>query len=134
MARPTNVLIVDDEAHVRTFLRLIMRELGVATSWEAADGLEALRLIEAHQPELLLLDINMPVKGGLEVLSEINDKYPEIPVVVVSSQTSSSTVQQSAQLGAIGYIIKHSPKEKVLGALGEVLDSLEGIDEEENDA
>jgi YesN/AraC family two-component response regulator len=134
MGRPTNVLIADDEAHVRTFLRLIMRELGVETAWEARDGMEALQLIEAHNPELVLLDINMPLKGGLEVLSAINDRYPEIPVVVVSAQTATATVQQSAQLGAIGYIIKHSPKEKVMGALGEVLDSLEGLGEEEEGA
>src|SRR6187431_1586201 len=134
MGRPTNVLIVDDEVHVRVFLRLIMRELGIERCWEAGDGVTVMKMVEEHKPELVLLDIAMPVKGGLEVLAELTDSFPDVPVVVVSAQSATGTVQQSAELGAVGYIIKNSPKEQLQTALGEVLDSLEGFGEDRDGA
>jgi two-component system, chemotaxis family, chemotaxis protein CheY len=124
MPRPTNALIVDDEPHVRVFLRLLLQQLGIAAPWEAADGATALKLAIEHRPDLILLDINLPVMGGLEVLAAIKRNDPDVPVVVVTSQSAMKTVQDSARLGAAGYILKHTPKEEAVETLREIIDGL----------
>ncbi len=129
MGRPNNALIVDDEAHVRTFLRLVLRELGIETTWEAHDGAQGLAMVAQHQPELVLLDLNLPVLGGLEVLEQLQQIQPGTPVVVVTSQSAMKSVLETARLGAIGYVLKHGAKDEIVASLGEALDRLE-VEEE----
>jgi len=125
MPRPTNALIVDDESHVRTFVRLLLREVGIEECWEAADGAAALDLVLRHQPQLLLLDVNMPQMNGIELLSRLREAQSDIPVIIVSAQSSLSVVNEAARLGAIGYVLKHSPKAEVVAALRDALSLLE---------
>jgi len=132
MPRPTNALIVDDESHVRTFVRLLLREVGIAECWEAADGGAALDLVARHQPQLLLLDVNMPQMNGIELLSRLREAQSEIPVVIISAQSSISVVNEAARLGAVGYVLKHSPKAEVVAALRDALESLDENGEEGN--
>lgn len=128
MARPTCALIVDDEAHVRLFLRLLLNDLGIATSWQAAEGETALALAAEHQPELVLLDVNMPGLSGLETLARLKTAHPELPVVMVSSENAMTTVREAARLGASGYILKQTAKDEARQALREIIDSLDGED------
>ena len=125
MASPTTALIIDDESHVRTFLRLVLKELGIATTWEAKDGAEGLACIDAQRPELVLLDLHMPVLGGLDTLGEIQGRHPGLPVVVVTSSAAMGNVHEAVRLGAAGYILKQSPRAEVLSSLREILESLE---------
>ena len=125
MARPTNALIVDDEPHVRAFLRLLLRELGIPALWEGADGAAAIELTVRHKPELVLLDINLPIVGGLDALAQLRVLEPDIPVVIVTSQTALGSVQEASRRGAAGYVLKHLPKNDALAALREVIESLE---------
>src|SRR4051812_24909526 len=106
MARPTNALIVDDEPHVRVFLRLLLKELGIPVLWEGADGNAAIELTVRHKPELVLLDINLPILSGLEALAQLRGLEPDIPVVMVTSQTALGSVQTASRLGAAGYVLK----------------------------
>lgn len=129
MSKPTTALIIDDEAHVRAFLRLILAELGIKRTREASNGKEGLALIAEHQPKLVLLDLNLPVLTGLEVLKLLNDAHPEIPVIVVSSQNTASVIVECQKYGAVGYLIKHTPRVELLEAMREVIDGLE-CDEE----
>ena len=131
MPRPTHALIVDDEAHVRVFLRLLLKQLGVTHTWEAADGQAAIDLTVKHKPEVVLLDVNLPVIGGLEALAQIRALEPDIPVIMVTSQTAMSTVQEAARLGAAGYVLKHVPKPEALRSLAEAIDGLEATDEDD---
>ena len=124
MPRPANALIVDDEAHVRVFLRLLLKETGIETVWEAADGTQALAVVDTHQPELVLLDINMPTLNGLDVLQQISAARPNLPVIIVTSQSAMKTVLDTARLGAVAYILKHSPRSEALKILRETLDGL----------
>jgi two-component system chemotaxis response regulator CheY len=122
MPRPANALIVDDESHVRVFLRVLLKQLGIEKVWDAADGTAALAQAAAHQPEVILLDINLPQIGGLEVLAKLKAAHPTIPVVVVSSQSTMKTVMQTRELGAEAYVLKHAAKADVLQMLSDAFD------------
>ena len=124
MAYPKNALIVDDESHVRAFMRLLLREVGIEECWEASDGASALQLAQLNKPELVLLDINLPGLNGLQVLAQMKQFDPNVPVVMVTSQSSLNTVNEAVRLGASGYLLKHSRKEDTLKALKEVIESI----------
>jgi two-component system, chemotaxis family, chemotaxis protein CheY len=124
MPRPTNALIVDDESHVRVFLRVLLKQLGIETVWDAADGTAALAQATAHRPEVILLDINLPQVGGLEVLAKLKAAHPAIPVIVVSSQSTMKTVLQTRELGAEAYVLKHAPKADVIQMLSDAFDAI----------
>jgi DNA-binding NarL/FixJ family response regulator len=130
MPRPNNALIVDDEAHVRVLLRMLLKQLGIETVWEAADGHSALELAGSHKPKVILLDINLPQVGGLEVLAKLKAAYPSIPVIIVSSQSTVRTVQQAQSLGAEAYVLKHAPKAEVLQMISDAFDSIASEGEE----
>ena len=131
MSRPTTALIVDDEPHARTYVRLLLKELGVTTFWEAGDGAQALALFSQHQPEVVLLDVNLRMMNGLQVLQQIKTKNPDVPVIMLSSESALKTVHEAIRLGALAYVLKHSPKEAALASLTDAFDSLE--DEAEAD-
>jgi len=124
MPRPTNALIVDDEAHVRVLIRVLLKQLGIETVWEAPDGAAALEKAEAHKPDVVLLDINLPQVGGLEVLAKLKAAHPKIPVIIVSSQSTMKTVIQTRELGAEAYVLKHAPKSEVLQMLSDAFDNI----------
>ena len=124
MSRPTNALIVDDEPHVRAFLRLLLKELGITTCWEAPDGAQALEMVAQHKPELVLLDVNLPVMGGLQMLAKLQVIAPDIPVIMMSSEIALKTVREAARLGACAYVLKHNPKAETSKALREAIDLL----------
>ena len=131
MPRPVTALIVDDEPHVRVLERVMLKQLGVTTIWEAADSTAAMELAAAHTPEVILLDINLPQVGGLQVLSQLKKAHPQIPVIIVSSQSTLKTVLQSKELGAIAYVLKHAPKPEVLQMISEAFDLIAGMPKRE---
>lgn len=124
MPRPANALIVDDEPHVRMLLKVLLKQLGVETVWDAGDGAAALEQAAAHKPDVVLLDINLPHVGGLEVLAKLKAAHPKVPVIVVSSQSTMKTVIQARELGAEAYVLKHAPKAEVLQMLSDAFDSI----------
>jgi YesN/AraC family two-component response regulator len=134
MVRLTHALIVDDEAHVRTYLKLILRDLGFTECREAAEATTALAMVQAQPPELILLDVNMPGANGLELLHELSEFFPDVPVVIVTSQTLVGTVQKAAELGAAGYLAKFSPKEDIIRSLSDIIAALGDDPEETSDA
>ena len=121
-------LIVDDEPHVRAYLRLVLVSLGVTTAWEAENGAQALELYRLHQPSVMLLDINMPVMSGDKVMQELAQIDPEAAVIMVTAENELETVKRYIRLGAMGYVLKFLPREKITIALTDMLRCL--IDEE----
>ena len=131
MPRPVNALIVDDEPHVRVLIKALLKQLGITMVWEAGDGTAALEMAKANKPNVILLDINLPQMGGLQVLGKLKEALPEIPVVIVSSQSTMKTVMQTRELGAVAYVLKHAPKSEVLQMLSDAFDSLAEEPEDE---
>jgi DNA-binding NarL/FixJ family response regulator len=124
MPRPVNALIIDDEPHVRVLIKILLKQLGIETVWEAGDGTTAVELATAHRPDVILLDINLPQIGGLEVLARLKAAHPKIPVIIVSSQSTMKTVIQTRELGAEAYVLKHAPKSEVLQMLSDAFDNI----------
>ena len=118
-------LIIDDEPHVRAFLRTALGSLGVREVSEAGDGAEGIELFSQLQPSLVLLDINMPVMTGEIAIQHILADDPETVVVMITSESRHETVRKFLDLGASGYVLKHRPADGVRAALNELLDRFE---------
>jgi DNA-binding NarL/FixJ family response regulator len=102
------VLIVDDSEDLRYLLRFTLdREDGFTVVAEAEDGLEAVAAAATYQPDVVLLDISMPVMDGLQALPQIREKCPNTMVVMLSAfEVASSAAVTARALGAHGYIEK----------------------------
>ena len=81
MSRPKTALIVDDEAHLRVYIKLILKQLGFIEFYEAKNGQEAIEMYERWAPDITMMDVNMPVKEGMEALEEIMQIDSEAVVV-----------------------------------------------------
>jgi two-component system chemotaxis response regulator CheY len=120
-----DVLVVDDSAAIRKILQRVLRQTGMAikTIHEAGDGQEALEILKAHSPALVLTDINMPKMDGLQFLAAVkaSDRWRDIPVVMITTEGGEAKVGEAVKLGATGYVRKpftaDQIKEKLAGIL-----------------
>jgi YesN/AraC family two-component response regulator len=115
------ILIADDEAHVRKFIGLIAKQLGTPQIFEAKDGREAVEVYQREKPDLVLLDVNMPVQNGLEALKQITAADPDAIVVMLTSLANRETVEEALQSGAANYLRKDTPKDELLAAFRETI-------------
>jgi two-component system chemotaxis response regulator CheY len=111
------VMIIDDAVFMRNILRAILKEKGYSVIAEAASGIEAMRTLHDHHPDIILLDIILPDSNGLELLESIIKVRPLSKVVVCSSISRESTVSKALQCGAKAFIPKPFTPEKVIDAL-----------------
>jgi NarL family two-component system response regulator LiaR len=121
MAEAIRVLIADDHAVVREGLRtLIGTEPGMEVVGEAADGVEAVSMARAHQPDVILLDMVMPHKDGLQAIREIKDGNPEARILVLTSFSDDDKVFPAIKSGALGYLLKNASPRTLLSAIRDV--------------
>jgi two-component system chemotaxis response regulator CheY len=118
-----SVLLVDDEAHIRKFISLLLRHLGVARIFEAPNGNAALELYKKESPDLIMLDVNMPIMDGIETLRALKAINPDCVVVMLTSLANRQTIDAAAALGAANYIRKDAPPEEIGRALSETIDA-----------
>lgn len=111
--RPIRVLLVDDHGLVRAGFRALLDGLaGVQVIGEAENGRDALRLMQAHRPDVVLMDISMPGLNGLEATARAAKQFPSVRVIVLSMHANEEYVLRALQCGAAGYLLKHaSPAE-----------------------
>ncbi len=103
--RRLKVLIADDQPGVRYLLDIVVRECGHET-YLAQNGLEAVEKARAKKPDLIFMDVRMPLNGGLEALGEIKRTNPEIEVVIMTAYGSEQTITDALEKGAWCYIAK----------------------------
>ncbi len=120
MAGKYTVVIADDEAHIRYILRLVVQKEGMIVAGEAADGEAALDLYRQHKPDLLLLDINMPVRNGDEVLRDVLKEFPDAKVIMLTMVADSDVVQRCLTAGALNYIMKSNSTDEISRLLSDV--------------
>jgi two-component system response regulator NreC len=115
------VLIVDDHAVVRTGLRLLLaQETDIEPVGEAADGRHAIFEARSLKPDVILLDVVMPDKTGLEALPTLVHEHPETKVLVLSMQDDPRYVREAFAAGASGYVLKEAADTEVVSAVREV--------------
>lgn len=115
-----NILIVDDHAIVRAGLRRLFRGIFEGDVLEAATGRDALALARGHALDLVLLDMNLPELGGLELLSRFATIAPNLPVMVLSMHAEPLYVTRAMEAGARGYVSKNIPPEELIAAIRHV--------------
>jgi DNA-binding NarL/FixJ family response regulator len=125
---PLRVLVVDDHPMVREGLRSMLGADGIDVVGEAATGGEALERAGELAPDLVLLDLELPDSDGLNVLRHLRERYPRLPVLVVTMHEDPELVRRAVPGGAAGYMLKGADRRELLAGVravcsgGSVLD------------
>lgn len=110
----TRVLLADDHGLIRAGLKATLeKEPDITVCAEAADGQEALALLDTAKPDVVILDVTMPRLGGFEALEQIRETHPKLKVILLSILGDAPFVQSAVALGAQGYILKSGPIDDV---------------------
>ena len=116
--RKIKVLIVDDHPVVRKGLgSCLSGKQNIKLVGEAGDGAEAIRLVEELEPDVLLMDIDMPGKDGLVVTEELKKSFPKVKVLILSSHSQRDYVLRIIRAGARGYVLKDTPADDLVNAI-----------------
>ena len=116
------ICVVDDHAVVREGLkRIIAENPGMAVTAEAGDGHEALKVIQTEPCDVVLLDLTMPNRNGLDVLKQLHSESPRLPVLVLSMHSEDQYAVRVLRAGAAGYLTKESAPAKLVQAIRKVV-------------
>jgi DNA-binding NarL/FixJ family response regulator len=122
MRTNTKILLVEDHEIVRKGIHaLLTRNSDFAVVGEASDGSEAIKCLESVSPDLVLMDMNMPVMNGMECTKYIKKKFPGIKVLVLSMHDHENYLIEMLEAGADGYILKNSTNDELIFAIKKVL-------------
>ncbi len=114
----TRVLVVDDHPLVRQgIVTFIGEEEDLEVAGEAANGQEALELAMQIHPDVILMDLAMPVMDGIAATRELATRCPEIQVLVLTSFMDDAQIRAALQAGAEGYLLKDTPPDKLMSAI-----------------
>jgi DNA-binding NarL/FixJ family response regulator len=125
---PLRVLVVDDHPMVRAGLRSMLSDVDVEVAGEAGTGTEALTRVEDLAPALVLLDMELPDMGGLEVLASLKARSPRVAVLIVSMHDDPALVRRAIEGGAAGYVLKGINRRELLAAVRAVRDGESVVD------
>ena len=117
----TSVMLVDDHQVMRDLLRDALENTGeFEVVAQAADGQEALRLVQEAAPDVIVMDVIMPVMDGIEACRQITELLPGIRVLMLTASNEQDAIVRAIAAGATGYLQKYSGKEQLLTTLREV--------------
>jgi DNA-binding NarL/FixJ family response regulator len=122
MDKTQRVLIVDDHTLLRAGLRaLLAQDPDIEIVGEAADGRDAVRAVGQLSPHLVLMDLTMPGMNGIEAVTEIKRRYPDVRILVMTLHKTEDFIHASLRAGADGYILKDATHEELRLAIRSVL-------------
>lgn len=128
---PVRVMIVDDHPIVRSGLSDLLEDSGkFAVVAQAADGEEALRLAQEAEPQVVIMDVFLPGKDGIETCRELTARLPETRVMMLTAATQQDAVIDAIAAGATGYVEKFALPEALLSALSDVAEGRLSVPEE----
>ena len=116
------IMIVDDAAFMRMMIKENLKKEGFSDFVEAGNGEEAVTLYSETSPDIVLLDITMPIKDGLTALQEIKTVNPDAKIVMCSAMGQENMVIEAVKLGALDFIVKPFKPERLVQTVKNVLD------------
>jgi len=118
---PIRLLIADDHLVVRVGLRSMLdTQPGMVVVAEAANGREAIELFREHKPDVTLMDLRMPIMGGVEATIAIREEFPDARVIVLTTYDGDENIYRALRAGAMAYLLKDIPR-------GEFLDDVRAV-------
>ena len=112
------IILCDDQAVIRDGLELLLNlEKDFEVIGLAQDGAEAVELIAQKKPDLVLMDLNMPIMNGIEATREIHAKFPDVKILVLTTYDDDEWVFDAVRAGASGYLLKDTPRQKIVEAI-----------------
>lgn len=121
MVQPIHVLIADDHSVVRDGLAAIIAgDPGLKLVGQAVNGVQAVELARALRPDVILLDLIMPVKDGLSAIADLRRDNPAARVLVLTGYAADDLIFPAIKAGALGYMLKDAPREQLLQAIHDV--------------
>ncbi len=122
MVKTKNIVLAEDHRLLREGLKaLLQTEKDLQIIGEAENGLEAIRCVEKHAPDLILLDLSMPKMSGISVIKEIKSRFPEVKILALTIHESDQYVLEAFQSGTDGYCLKDASRDELLIAIKSVL-------------
>ncbi len=115
------ILVVDDAAFMRMMIKDTLTKNGYTQIVEAADGEQAIAQYDAEKPHLVIMDITMPNKTGIEALKEIKAKDSAAKIVMCSAMGQESMVVEAIKLGALDFIVKPFKPDRILQTVSKIL-------------
>lgn len=116
------VLIADDHPALRIGIRLVLEQSpDILVVAEAADGQQALEKVAEHSPDVLLLDLQMPIMDGFDVLAALAPKNGRPIILILSANNDRYLISQTIEMGAWGYYMKEEAPTEIIGAIREAI-------------
>ena len=115
------IIVVDDNEVIRMALRAILRQAGFNVVGEGRDGEAVIELVEKLGPDLVCLDVMMPGRSGLEVLTELRERFPALKVLMITGLSDRDTVTTVVDQGAVGMVLKPFNSARVVETVSRVL-------------
>ena len=123
------ILLCDDQAVIRDGLEMLLNlEKDFQVVGVAQDGAEAVDLAAQKQPDLILMDLKMPIMNGIEATREIRTKFPAIKILVLTTYDDDEWVFDAIRAGASGYLLKDTPRQKIVEAIRGTMDGKSFVD------
>lgn len=116
-----NVILIDDQQIIREGLKMLLSlddDINIVA--EGSDGSEALELIEKYNPDVLLMDIRMPIMNGVEATKLVKEKYPDIKILILTTFNDNDYIFDSLKNGANGYLLKDADSDEIIDAIKNV--------------
>ncbi|HEY3872815.1 MAG TPA: response regulator transcription factor [Actinocrinis sp.] len=134
-AAPLRIIVADDQASVREGLVLLLGGLpGIEVVASAADGQAALDLVAEHRPDVILLDLHMPVLDGIETTRRLTAEHPQVAIVVLTTYLDDTSVLDALHAGARSYLTKDADHTEIASALRSAAEGLAVLDTRVHDA
>lgn len=127
----TSIFIVDDHYMVIEGIRsLLQNENGIEWTGHAMNAASCLAFLKNHLPDVILMDINLPDKSGIDLCKEVKEKYPSVFIIGLSTFNQQSFIQKMMDNGASGYVLKNATQEELITAIETVIKGKTYLSEE----
>src|SRR5205823_5200334 len=125
------VVVVDDDVDARALLCEVLTAGGVEVLGEAGDGLDGVRIALEHEPDVVLMDLRMPVLGGIEATQQLRDHLPSTQVVMLTAYGDHESQRGAGRAGAYAYLLKDTSSRLLLEVVSQATKFKRGLDARE---